>query len=68
MTLRASVCRQVFDGFLCPLVFRGEVEGVTGEKCVVRVRIPPNQPERLCLFLSPKKPILGVGFAKSVGR
>ena len=40
MTRRASVRLQVFDGFLCPLVFREEVEGMTGEKRVVRVGVP----------------------------
>ena len=40
MTRRASVRLQVFDGFLCPLVFREEVESMTGKKCVVGVAVP----------------------------
>ena len=56
MTRRASVRLQVFDGFLCPLVFREEVEGMTGEKRVARVGVPSlhvllqAKPERAALL------------------
>ena len=57
MTRRASVRLQVFDGFLCPLVFREEVEGMTGEKRVARVGVPSlhallhSKPQRAALLL-----------------
>jgi hypothetical protein len=44
------------DGFLCPLVFRDEVEGATGEKRIVRLGIIglnallQAEPERAALF------------------
>jgi hypothetical protein len=56
MTRRASVRLQVFDGFLCPLVFSEEVEGMTGEKRIVRVGVPSlhvllqAKPERAAIF------------------
>ena len=36
MARRTSARLQVFDCFLCPLVFREEVQGMAGEKRVVR--------------------------------
>ena len=56
MARRASVRLQVFDGFLCPLVFREDVEGMTGEQRIVRVGVAglnvllQTKPERAAIF------------------